>query len=609
MSHSSSTPDGAAVDGLLALFAQGRMNEAGVLASAMTVSYPGYGFAWKALAITMQEQGQAEPALAAMLEAGRLLPDDAEVHNNVGTALIGLSRFAEAEVALLRALALAPDDAQAHHHLATALYQQGKLAAANASVQRALALEPDYVEAHNNLGMVLQAQGRVGEALAVYRRTLTLHPLYAEAHSNLLLCLSQTDGVDAATLAAEYMRYADRFESPWLPHWPERARGDDPERPLRVGFVSGDLHSHPNAAFLEPSLARLARSPALSLHAYSNYAGEDAMSVHLRRMFASWTPVATMSDDQLASRIESDAIDILIDLSGHTAHNRLPVFARKPAPLQASWIGYPGSTGLTAIDYYLTAPSTLPPGRFDLQFAERLLHLKAPTLFGPSPLAPAVNHLPAIDNGYLTFGSFSHPGILNRRTIAMWSQLLRALPSSRMLLAFVPQHDAIDDVAALFALNGVARRRLDFHQRADMASCLALHHQVDICLDTFPYSNSAAVLDALYMGVPTMTLAGDTPASRQGAGILQYAGLRQFVAGDEAQFAEMGRALASELASLADLRTSLRAHVATLAASEAADIEGALRYMWRRWCMGLPSRPTDRTGTARDPDSPRNRIF
>ncbi|MDB5961234.1 MAG: hypothetical protein JWP59_2528, partial [Massilia sp.] len=428
-----------------------------------------------------------------------------------------------------------------------------------------------------------------------YRRTLALHPLYADAHSNLLFCLSQAENFDAAALTAEHARYAERFEAPLRTRWPQHANGRDPQRRLRIGIVSGDLREHPVAAFVEPVLAVLGRSAGLSLHAYSNNPYDDAVTQRLRGCFASWTRITGMDDDSVAARIGLDAIDILIDLSGHTAHNRLPVFARKPAPLQASWIGYPGTTGLTAMDYYLTDPYMLPPGQFDHQFTERLAHLPVTAPFLPSPLAPPVNSLPAIDNGYLTFGSFNRPSKLSRPVIALWSRVLRALPSSRMLLAAMPSDGSNEDIASLFALNGVARRRLDFFPRADIASYLALHHRVDVCLDTFPYSGGTTTLHALYMGVPTLTLAGDTAAGRQGASIMRHSGLPEFIAGDEAEFTALGVQLARDPGALSAIRAGLRQRFLA-PSSDAMDavadgVERALRAMWRRWCAGLAAAP------------------
>ena len=591
-SASVSLPDSATIDGLLALFAQGRLADASILASELTIRFPAYGFGWKALAITLQVSGQVERALAAMLEAARLLPDDAEAHNNLGLVLIGLTRAVDAEQALHRALALTPDYAEAHNNLAIALFDQGRLSAALTSLHSALSLKPDYVKALNNLGLVLQAQGKSSEAAAAYRRALTLHPLYADAHSNLLFSLSQNERIDAAMLAAEHGRYAERFEAPLRPHWPAHANRRDPARVLRIGVVSGDLRDHPVAAFIEPVLARLGASAQLSLHAYSNHPVEDAVTRRLRAHFKDWTSIVGVDDNAVAVGIQNDGIDVLLDLSGHTAHNRLPVFARKPAPLQASWIGYPCTTGLTAMDYYLTDAGMLPPGQFDDQFSEQLLQLPLAAPFQISPLAPPVNQLPALANGYITFGSFNRPSKLSRPVIALWSRLLRALPSARMLVAAMPADGGIDELAALFALNGVARRRLDFFKRADMAQYLALHHRVDVCLDTFPYSGGTTTMHALTMGVPTLTLTGRTAPGRQGASNMTHIGLAGFVAADADDFLAIGAALPRDLGQLAAIRAGLPARFKAqrLASMDAvgANVELALRTVWQRWCAGLP---------------------
>jgi predicted O-linked N-acetylglucosamine transferase (SPINDLY family) len=590
-----SAPGAAVIDGLLALFSQGKLVEAGRLARQLTAEYPDWGFGFKALGIALQVQGQVAAAAEAMAHSVRLLPDDAEVHNNYGLTLTGLRRAAEAETVLRRAVALAPGYAEAHNNLAVALLDQGKLAAAELSSQRALQLKPDYIKAHNNLAMVLQAQGRLGEAVGAYRRTLALDPLYADAHSNMLFCLSQLESISTATLQAEHAAYAERFEAPLRPHWPQHANLRDSERVLRVGFVSGDLRDHPVAAFFEPALAVLAQRPGLQLHAYSNHPVEDAVTARLKDHFAHWTTIAGSDDAVVAARIEQDGIDILIDLAGHTAHNRLPVFARKPAPLQASWIGYPGSTGLSAMDYYITDAFMMPPGQFDHQFTEKLAHLPISAPFLPSPLAPAVNRLPALANGYLTFGSFNRPSKLSGAVVALWSRVLRALPTSRMLLASMAADGANDALVAQFALNGIPRQRLDFYPRTDMASYLALHLRVDICLDTFPYSGGTTTLHALHMGVPTLTLLGTTAAGCQGASIMRHGGLPEFVAADPDQFLAIAVAQADDLGALALKRSHLRELFSTPSANAmygtALSLEMALRAMWRRWCAHQPPAP------------------
>ena len=586
-------PDAATVDAVLALFHQGRLAEVATLTRALTAQWPAHGFAWKVLATVLQLQGQVEPALLSMQEAARCLPDDAEVHNNLGFILKDQGRLGEAQAHLRRAVGLEPAYAEAHNNLGIVLQEQGRLAEAQHHLRCALALKPDYAKAHNNLGLALQNLTRLAEAETAYRRALLLQPGFADAHSNLLFCLSQMEGIDAAALFAEHRAFGERFETPLRALWSAHANGRDPQRRLQVGFVSGDLRDHPVAAFIEPVLAHLAHSERLSLHAYANHRAHDPVTQRLRGHVAHWHVVLGMDDDALARQIRADGIDILIDLSGHTAYNRLLLFARKPAPVQVSWIGYPGTTGLQAMDYYLTDRFLLPPGQFDHQFTEKLVHLPVGAPFLPSSDGPPVNSLPALANGYVTFASFNRPSKLSASVIALWAQLLRAVPGARMLLGAMPEDGDNATFIAWFARHGIAHERLIFHRRSDMAAYLALHHQVDVCLDTFPYSGGTTTLHALWMGVPTLSLAGDTAAGRQGVCILEHSGLPDFVARDADEFVRRGVAIAGDLPALAALRDGLRARFAVQSSSDlvnlAASVEGALRTMWQRWCAALPA--------------------
>ena len=328
----------------------------------------------------------------------------------------------------------------------------------------------------------------------------------------------------------------------------------------------------------------------LSLHAYYNHAVEDVVTKRLRGYFSQWHAIAHLSDAALAQKIADDGIDILIDLSGHTGSNRLLCFARKPAPVQASWIGYPGTTGLRAMDYYLADRYFLPPGVFDSQFTEKLVYLPADAPFLPDETAPPVNALPALSNGFVTFGSFSRISKLSRSAIALWSRLLRALPDARMLLGGMPREGEYDSLIDWFVQEGIARERLRFLPRYSMADYLALHHQVDMCLDTFPFTGCTTTNHALWMGVPTLTLAGRTVPGRQGAALMGHAGLGAFVATDAADFQEKGLHWADDLVALADIRAGLRARIeqSPIRRPEviAAGVERAFRIMWQRWCAG-----------------------
>ncbi len=550
-------PTPAEINQLGALFNAGRYAEVENQARLLLEQYPNSGFVWKMLGVSLEMQDKE--ALPVMQKATELFPNDAETHNNLGNVLQALKQNDEAV----------------------------------ASFRRALEIKPDFALAHYNLSNALLALGQLDDAAASYRRALEIKPDYADAHSNLLFCLSHSEATDARTLFAEHRRFGEQFESPLQANWPQHSNSRDPDRPLRVGFVSGDLRAHVVATFIEPVLARLADHPQLSLYAYYNHAVEDAVSQRLKLHLTHWRAIAVLSDEALTQKIQEDGIDILIDLSGHTALNRLPGFAHKPAPLQVSWIGYPGTTGLKAMDYYLADRFFLPPGQFDDQFTEKLVHMPAVATFLPFDDAPPVNALPALDNGYVTFGSFNRLSKLNPSVIALWSQLLRELPNARMVLGAMPQAGENDMLIDWFAREGIARERLSFYSNCPMKDFLYLHHQVDICLDAFPYSGGTTSCHALWMGVPTLTLTGNTPASRVGATWLNQVGLEAFVAHDKTEFVEKGLYWAGHLAELANIRDGLRVRFGQSALGQpdtvSAALESALRTMWQRWCAGLPA--------------------
>ena len=327
------------------------------------------------------------------------------------------------------------------------------------------------------------------------------------------------------------------------------------------------------------------------MHVYSAHAVEDGVTQYLRTYVSHWDNIAFLSDGQLAQKISDDGIDILIDLSGHTGKNRLLSFARKPAPIQASWMGYPGTTGLRAMDYYFADRYLAPPELCEDRFTEKLIYLPSNAPFQPFPAAPSVNDLPALEKGFITFGSFNRASKLTVETVALWSALLRALPSARLTLGGMSLDGGYDQLIDAFVGEGVASERLCFYPRTTMGEYLELHHQVDICLDTFPYVGGTTTCHALWMGVPTLTVAGLTPACRAGASILANLGLDTFVARDRADFVQKGIACANDLANLAVLRANLRLRCAESPALQpvtiASAFERALRIVWQRWCKGL----------------------
>jgi predicted O-linked N-acetylglucosamine transferase (SPINDLY family) len=549
---------------LTTLVAQMRLSEALPQARKMTRRFPDQGLGWKYLGGLLWAEGSADEALSAMRTSTQLLPRDAEAHCNLGIALAAQKRSEEAEVWLRKAVSIESTFAAAHYHLGMCLERQARYAAAEASIRTAIALRP------RSLGVDSE-----------------------HVFSNLLYLMDYNPDHDAEFLFTEHRRFGELFEAPLRASWPRHTNVPDPDRCLRIGFVSGDFRDHPVATFMEPLLARLMRSPGLELHAYYNGSSEDRVTTRLRGYFRHWQPISAMPDAALAERIKDDHIDILVDLSGHTAMNRLPAFARKPSPIQVSWIGYPGTTGLHGMDYYLGDPHWLPPGRFDRHFVEKLVYLPAAAVFQPNAAAPPVNALPALATGRITFGSFNRLGKINAATIALWAQLLRALPESSLILADVPLDGRHNELIERFTAEGIEANRLTVQPRVAMDAYLSLHHHVDVCLDTTPYTGGTTTQHALWMGVPTLTLAGTTPAARQGAGVLGRVGLEGFTATDAADFVAKGIYWARHPAELAELRSGLRERFRHSPAQRpdllANELESAFRCMWQRWCAGLPA--------------------
>jgi predicted O-linked N-acetylglucosamine transferase (SPINDLY family) len=548
---------------LLALVEQRRFDEARTQAAAITAQFPEHGLGWKILGAMLWLAGNSEDALAAMRTSARLMPTDAETHSNLGMILAKIKRFEEGD----------------------------------AYLNKAIEIDPTFAAARYRQGMSYELQGRYAEAAASLRlgialRSSSLTVDDQHGYSNLLYLLSYDPEIDADALFAEHRRVGEVFEADLRAHRPRHRPPPDQDRRLQVGLVSGDLRNHAVATFLEPVLAHLCHGGKLDLHAYSNCALEDDVTARLRGYVKHWNSIASITDMVLAQKIMDDRIDILIDLSGHTGLNRLRTFARQPAPIQVSWIGYPGTTGLRCMDYCFADRHWLPPGQFDKHFTEKLVYLPADAPFQPHVPSPAVNPLPALATGSLTFGSFNRISKISAAAVRLWSALLRALPETKMILAGMPADGEQGQLIEQFAVNGVARERLTFHGRRGMEEYLELHRQIDICLDTYPYTGGTTTYHALWMGVPTLTLAGPTPAARQGAAIMGQVGLDGFTATDNADFVEKGIYWANHPDALAGVRARLREQCRQSPVLQPRVIvdafERALRRMWQRWCAGLP---------------------
>ncbi len=547
------------------------------------------------LAVVYQTQGQRTAALTAYDQVLAMQPTHAEALFNRALLRHESGDFDAAIADYRQMLNVRPGDVGTLFNLGNLYRDLARDDEALACYRQALQREPANDKVLLNQGVVLRNQGRLAEAIASYRQAIAANPAYDGAYSNLLFSLAHDENADPVEVFAEHLAFGRRFDrgvDHALAPASHSLTAADRQRRLKVGLVSGDLRQHPVALYLEPLLAAI--DPAqIELFAYANQSEDDATSRRLQGICAHWRTIAGLADGAVVDLIRQDAIDILIDLSGHTSAHRLQVFTYKPAPVQATWVGYFGSTGLAAIDYLLADTYLAPSEVADRLASEKIIRLPAVACFQPPATAPAINPLPALSNGFLTFASFNRVSKLGEGVIARWSRVLHAASGSRLLLGAIPDAGVAARLRQSFARHGIAGERLEFHGNASFAAYLALHQRVDILLDTYPFAGGATSNYALWMGVPILTLAGDSLLSRQGAALLQHVGIKGFCADNEAEFlanAEYWRDHLDELAALrAGLRERCQASLLQQPQRVARAFEHAMRLIWQRHCDGLPA--------------------
>ena len=537
-----------------------------------------------------RDVGKLDEAAACYQRALQLKPDYAEAHNNLGNVLRDQGKLDEAAQCHRRALRLKPDLAEAHSNLGNVLRNQGKLGEAAQCHRRALQLKPDYAEAHSNLGNVLRDEGRLDEALTSHRRALQLNPDLVEAHSNLLMIHQYRAGATLSELAAAHAEYGRLHAEPLRTSWAPHANDRDPLRRLRLGFVSGDFGRHPVGFFLIQALENLDQGQCEAV-CYCNRVIKDDLASRFQGAATEWWDIAYLSDQALAEKIRADRIDILFDLAGHTANNRLLVFARRPAPVQITWIGYEGTTGLRAIDYLLADRYTIPPGQ-EPWYQERILRLPdSYVCYDPPVTAPAVAPLPALRHGFVRFGSFNNPAKVTPQVVAAWAKILSRVPGSRVLL----KYRGLDDERVcrryldLFTACGIDPSRVEFAPPSTHADYLATYGEVDIALDPFPFGGGITTCNGLWMGVPVITCPGETFASRHALSYLSNVGLTETIAMTAEEYVELAVSLASDLPRLSQLRAGLRERMAASPLCDgkrfAANLMRIVRDAWREWCQ------------------------
>ena len=589
-------PDFAAAHNNLgnALSDQGKPEDAAASYRRALELKPDFAEAQNNLGNVLKNQRKLEEAVACYHRTLELKPDYADAHNNLGNALADQGKLDEAVASYRRALELKPDYAQAHSNLGVALGDLGKLDEAVASYQQALQRKPDLAETYSNLGVALKDQGKLDEALACYRRALELKPDYAYAHSNLVYSQVFSPDYDAQALFEETRRWNRRHAEPLAklvePHGNDRSL----DRRLRIGYVSPDFRNHAESFFTIPLLSAH-HHQQFDIFCYADVVRPDGITARFRGYADAWRNISGLSDEQVAQWVRQDRIDILVDLTMHMAHNRLLVFARKPAPVQVCWLAYQGTTGLPAIDYRLTDPHIDPPGLFDGCYAEESVRLPDafwcydPAASDPPANELAIGPLPALDKGRITFGCLNNFCKVNGPVLRLWARVLQAVDRSRLLL-LAAEGSHRRHTLDLLEQEGVEPDRVTFVGRLPRPQYMELYHGIDIGLDTFPYTGQTTSLDAFWQGVPVVTMVGQTAAARAGLSLLTNLGTPQWVAQTPDQFVSIAVELASDLPRLGELRATLRDRLQRSPLMDAPrfarNVEAAYRMMWKRWCAG-----------------------
>ncbi|PRG07825.1 glycosyltransferase [Burkholderia ambifaria] len=552
---------------------------------------PGYAPAWCRLGELRCQQGEYEESLRLCRHAIELDPELADAYNFLGLAYHNLDRMAASELSHRHAIDLNPDDADAHHNLAAALFRLDKLDEAMSEYRIAQELGVDPVKIQLTLGDILWAKRDFTGAVAAFREAVEHDP--HRAYARLLFNMSSSPAFAPEEWVVDAQRYGDYLarDARLLSHDREQRARQARGRPLRVGFVSGDLRQHPVGIFLESVLAHLDRT-RIEPHAYVTFVVEDDVTARLKTGFASWKKLTCLNRDQAARMIHDDGIDVLVDLAGHTNWSGLPVFAHRPAPVQASWLGFFATTGCRAIDYFIGDPHTLPADEAH-HFVEQPWHLPDSYLcFTPPAYDVAVGPLPMATNGGVTFGCFGKLTKISDDVIALWSRLLHALPDARLMLKAheLGASDLNRATLERFARHGIGAHQLILEGGSPRAEYFNAYNRIDIALSPFPYPGGTTTAEALWMGVPVIGMKGGRFVTHICESLLHAAGMGDWIAADEDAYLAKAIAFARDRDALAALRATLRERTLASPLCDAArfarNLEDAFHGMWARYVAG-----------------------
>jgi protein O-GlcNAc transferase len=554
---------------------------------------PDLAMAHNNLGSVLQEKGRIDEAVTCYQKALKLDPSLAMACNNLGVLLQEQERPDEAIKSYQKAFKLDPRFHEAYNNLGETFRKMGRLDEAIKCYQKAIELNPRFYEAYNNLGIIFQAKGRLDDAEVWYKHAIQIKPSYEIAHENLLFEMLYNPRYDVQTIFSEHVKFGQRFAEHFSSGISPHNNKCIPDRRLRIGYISPDFRRHAVAYFFEPVIMAH-NHEHFEIYCYSNSLIHDEVTRRIRENADQWRKIVGISDQDVCNLIQKDEIDILIDLAGHTANNRISVFSRKPAPIQISWIGYLATTGLSAMDYKISDNYTDPFGKTEQFHTESILRLPETFLcYLPDRASPEVGPLPAVSTGHITFGSFNNFAKVTSEVFSLWAKIIEELPDSRLILKGKCFRDrttcqyAID----IFARRGIVAERIILQPSSPAPTHLESYNLIDIGLDTFPFNGAATTCEALWMGVPIITIVGTAYHSRVGASLLSNVGLPEMVSKTSDEYVSTAINLAKDLNRLQSLREHLRDMMACSPLCDAnrftANLEICYRQIWMEWCKSV----------------------
>lgn len=578
------------------LLASGHTAEATEIFRRVVQSRPENGAAFGNLGLCLALLGDIAGALECNRKAIALCPLEPAILNNLATLLAAHGSPNDSIDFYERLIALDPLHSSGRGNFAQILQRCGRYDEAYAQFERSVELNPNDIATRVNFAAIQSAEGALDDAIETLRHAIFLDPLDSRCHSSLLFNLHYQAGCTRADIFSEHLKWEKRHAEPLSRFAKAHPNNPNPARTLRIGFVSADFRAHPVAVFFDSCLT--AKSSALEIFCYSCVVVPDLVTQRLMALADGWRNIAGIPDEGVANLIRGDQIDILVDLSGHTAGSRLTVFAHKPAPVQVTWLGYPDTTGLRAIDYRFTDTHVVPPGEADEYHSEKVIRLPETfACYRASDEAPEVRELPALQNGFVTFGCLNNTAKINADILSAWAAILAATPRSKLLLP--PAGGRFSRfVQAQMGMHQVDETRVLFARHPScLRESLDTHNEFDIGLDPFPYNGHTSTVNALFMGVPIVSLAGEISASRVGLSILENMRLRELAARSREEYVEIATRLASDIPLLQTLRGNLRQRLADSPLTDSKrfmrNFETCLRQTWIRWCESNATRKYD----------------